>query len=375
MGRLTFARTRRADVAVLSRNLELWPVFREVVAGMEVLELETIKTPLNVRDALRIVRHVLVGKASVGYASMAAQLQRSGVKVLMAVDQTSQVVEELGRLLPELRQVVIAHGSIRADSLRGHQIRHRHHRVLCVWGSSDIDAYSKVATEPVDARPIGSLRNADHLRRQALNVGRSPRHPLLFISQYSGKEEESLTDNSKRVQILRALKSHVHRYCLERGVPLVVALRPPVSAPHAPAQLSDETRHYKSLFSGVQLSFTDPSRPYSSYIASDESDVTIGVPSGSLTESFARGNKVLMFRQDPTTGGYYGFPIEGSWLLTEPTYEEFAIRLDALRAMRREEWAASCKREREYMVANADSDEPIRLVRQLLERAVRGETI
>jgi hypothetical protein len=89
MSRISVSPTRRADVAVLKRNLELWPVFREVLSGFSVLELETIKTPLNVRDSFRIAQHVIADKASIGYASMAAQLQRSGVKVLLAVDQTT----------------------------------------------------------------------------------------------------------------------------------------------------------------------------------------------------------------------------------------------------------------------------------------------
>ena len=137
MGRVSFSRTKSADVAVLARNLELWPVFREVVSGLSVLELETIKTPLNARDIFRIIRYMVLRRASIGYASMAAQLDRSGVKVLLAVDQTSQVVEELGRLLPELRQVVIAHGSMRIDEFAGLTIRPRSHRILGVWGESD----------------------------------------------------------------------------------------------------------------------------------------------------------------------------------------------------------------------------------------------
>ncbi|NDG11368.1 MAG: hypothetical protein EB111_05925, partial [Actinobacteria bacterium] len=288
MGRLTFARTRRADVAVLSRNLELWPVFREVVAGMEVLELETIKTPLNVRDALRIVRHVLVGKASVGYASMAAQLQRSGVKVLMAVDQTSQVVEELGRLLPELRQVVIAHGSIRDGTIHLMMTTKRENRILCVWGQSDIDVYRRMVEDPVETRAIGSIRNAGYVRHTASAAPSAIQYPLLLVSQFSSSDEGDSSDHSKRGQILRSLKRHTGRYCAERGVPLRIALRPAVSSLVSPLQRSEEVRHYVRVFEGVQLSFTNPDEPYSSYIASDESDVTIGVPSGSLTESFAR---------------------------------------------------------------------------------------
>ncbi|MEY3616053.1 MAG: hypothetical protein RLZZ518_1055, partial [Actinomycetota bacterium] len=53
-------------------------------------------------------------------------------------------------------------------------------------------------------------------------------------------------------------------------------------------------------------------------------------------------------------------------------YEQFAERLDKLRAMQREDAANAWRREREYMVANARSDEPIRLVRALLDRAILG---
>jgi predicted YcjX-like family ATPase len=79
-----------------------------------------------------------------------------------------------------------------------------------------------------------------------------------------------------------------------------------------------------------------------------------------------------MYRQDPRSDTYYGFPLDGEWVLTEPTYEQFAERLDKLRAMQREDAANAWRREREYMVANARSDEPIRLVRALLDRAILG---
>jgi hypothetical protein len=43
--------------------------------------------------------------------------------------------------------------------------------------------------------------------------------------------------------------------------------------------------------------------------------------------------------------------------------------------MRREDCANSWRAEREYMVANAESDEPIKLVRQLIDRAICGEVL
>jgi hypothetical protein len=376
MRRIEVAAAPPADVAVLTRNLELWPVLREVVKDYSVLELETIKTPLNLRDAMRVLRHVVVDKASVGYASMAARLHRSGVKVLLAVDQTVEVVEELGRLLPDLRQVLVAHGSQRAQVFAEfHRVLHRQHRVLCVWGRSDADIYGQLSIESqsVLCEPVGSLRNAGYLRNHPLDPVRLAQTPLLFVSQYSGPAEEDLTSTSERSRLLRLVKAHLRTYCIAHDLPLKIALRPAASAPLAPGQSANERHHYEQVFSGVRLSFTEPADTYASYRASDDSDITVGVPTGALTESFARGNKVLMIRQDPRTGTYYGFPIDGDWVLTEPTYEQFAVQLDKLRSMNRQDAANAWSREREYMVANAESDDPIRLVRSLLDRAIWGE--
>ncbi|MFZ9707748.1 MAG: hypothetical protein ACO3CG_07915 [Ilumatobacteraceae bacterium] len=375
MRRIEVAAAPPADVAVLTRNLELWPVLREVVKDYSVLELETIKTPLNLRDAMRVLRHVVVDKASVGYASMAARLHRSGVKVLLAVDQTVEVVEELGRLLPDLRQVVTTHGSIRVDNLAHLRIRRRNHRVLCVWGRSDADLYKKSSNENKSVRCeiVGSLRNAGYLRIYPLSPARVAQTPLLFVSQYSGPDEEDLSSTTKRSALLRLVKAHLRTYCIAHDLPLKIALRPAASAPLAPGQSANERRHYEQVFSGVRLSFTEPTDTYASYRASDDSDITVGVPTGALTESFARGNKVLMVRQDPRTGSHYGFPVDGDWVLTEPTYEQFAAQLDKLRSMNRQDAANAWSREREYMVANAESDDPIRLVRSLLDRAIWGE--
>jgi hypothetical protein len=305
---------------------------------------------------------------------MAAQLQRSGVKVLLAVDQTSQVVEELGRLLPELRQVVIAHGSIRAETLPSHCLRARPQRLLCVWGLADVELYRRETKKSVNCKAVGSLRNAGYQRLRKSSPT-SANGEILLISQFSGRERVGAPPATKREAILYGLETALRRYCMERSLPLVIALRPPVSAPHAPSHADAERIYFQDRFSNVNISFTNPDSQYSSYFASDGSGVTVGVPTGTVTESFARGNRVLMYCQSGETGDNYRFPLEGPWLLTEPTYEEFAERLDALRSTQREKWAAEWQSEREYMVANAESDRPITMVREMLERAIRGESL
>jgi hypothetical protein len=374
MRRVEFNSPAKADVAVLSRNLELWPVLREIVEDWRVVEIETIRSPIGLLDAPRIWRTMRRRGATLGYASMAARIRRSGARVLVAVDQTSEVIEELGRLLPDLHQVLIAHGSLRADHLSMLSITRRKNRVLCTWGDSDIEIYRTLGDAAVECRAVGSMRNAGYVRLYPLAKQRSVQHQLLLISQYSGADEEEAESPRKRDQILRTLKSHVRRYCLSRDVPLTIALRPPASAPHAPGQVDAERRHYERVFEGLRLNFTDPSKAYSTYLASDESDVTIGVPSGGLTESFGRGNKVLMIRQTPTSGTYYGFPVDGDWLLTEPDFDEFATRLDILRNLRREDLATQWRQAREYLVANAETDAPISLVRDLIAQALNRVT-
>jgi surface carbohydrate biosynthesis protein len=376
MGRLTFARTRRADVAILRRNLEFWPEFRELIDQYVPLEIETIKTPINLRHSWQILRNLVVDRTSVGYASMGADLETSGAKLLLAVDQTSEAIERLGLLVPEVRQVLIPHGSQKADILRKYnRITFREGRVLCVWGESDKKLYREEVPDGVECRVVGSLRNAFYLREHPLVSRETVQHQLLFVSQYSESEDQIDSTKSPRLRVLSLLKYQLHRYCVERRIPLTIALRPPVSASLTPAQTADEIRHYRRVFDGLDLQFTDPRIPYATYLASDHSDVTVGVPSGALTESFARGNKVLMFRQDPNSGSYFGFPLEGPWVVNEGDYGEFAKRLDALRATRRQDFADLWRVQREYMVANADSDEPINLVRNLIARVMRGDSL
>jgi hypothetical protein len=142
-----------------------------------------------------------------------------------------------------------------------------------------------------------------------------------------------------------------------------------------PGARDREIQHFREIFSDLPLSYSDISKQYATYIDSDKSDVTIGVPSGSLTESFARGNKVLMIGQNPTTGDYLGFPREGRYLLYEPDYRVFAERLDEIREMSTKTFADQFAADREYVVANATSDKTIQIISDLIQARVDSATI
>jgi hypothetical protein len=82
-----------------------------------------------------------------------------------------------------------------------------------------------------------------------------------------------------------------------------------------------------------------------------------------------------MFRQSPESGSHFGFPVDGPWLVTEPTYDEFATRLDDLRRRPRIEVVDQWRQAREFMLVNAESDAPLRIVRDYVTRSLNGESV
>jgi surface carbohydrate biosynthesis protein len=304
---------------------------------------------------------------SVGWASFVASSRESNVKVLFGTDQTREPFDKLAQIQPNIKQLLVAHGSVRRDTLLLNPIVRAEGRLLCVWGQHDAVLYKKIFKDPVDCVVVGSLRNAMHIKRHGLDSNRSPTAPLLFVSQFRGLDEDDPIRSPDRSRVLRKLKEYLSRYCSERNLPLKIAMRPPVSGTPEPGHVEDEIRHYKQVFTGVTLSFTDPYVPYSTYVASDTADVTIGVPSGSLTESFGRGNKVLMFGQNPQSGDYLGFPLAGDWLICEPTYQEFKAKLDALRRESRKTKSEQWKDSRRYMIENAETEETITRIVNLMQ--------
>lgn len=367
IGRLDFGRQATAEVALLCRNLEFWPEFLEVTASAPAVSLETRSASIPIRAVVEIAHNRLKHGVSVGWAAFGARLRQSGAKVLFGTDQTREPFEMATRITPNVRQLLVAHGSLRHEGLALHnQIRHAPNRTLCVWGQHDADLYRRVIPDAVHCVVTGSLRNAMHIRINGLNPYRKPTIPLLFVSQYAGIRKEGPPSSSNRNRVLRLLEGHLAKYCRENQVPIQIALRPPVSGTPEPSQFDDEVKHFRAVFEGVRTSFTDRAVRYSTYMASDAADVTVGVPSGSLTESFGRGNKVLMVQQAPETGTYFGFPKSGDWLLSEPLYESFRERLDMIRGMSRLEAEVKWRAERQEMLCNGTSDYPAAQIESLL---------
>jgi hypothetical protein len=362
----------KVDILLLDSEIKSWPELKDLIGESKSWVLQTQKSSYDPRSIVGTMYLAIRYHIRPGFAVLASVSKRSGARVLLATEGGHREVQAaLSRLMPKLPQILVSHGSVRVDN-----INHAKYplvgdcETVVAWGVADLDTYARSGFPTPRIVVAGSLRNACYFR--LYRNGRGPEeklYPISLVSKFADDKEES-EHNPVRSHVLKLLKTHLARYCKERNLPIRILLRPDLSGNMLPGAREREIEHFKQIFSDVSISFSDASRLYTTYLESDQSDVTIGVPSGSLTESFARGNKVLMIGQNPSSGDYLGFPREGRYLLYEPEYEVFAERLDEIREMSTRDFADEFAADREYVVANATSDKTIDILSQLIREQV-----
>ena len=358
-------------VAVLQANLDRWPELVEVVEDLNPLIIQTQNSPIPLLGLPRIMLQQLTQRQKFGWASIAEVVRQSGIHTLVAKDSPAEPLEQIGFFAPEITQLLIGHGSLRHETLLRHYqfLANKHSsRRLLLWGRYDVELIQSVFGSDIDCVPVGSFQNALYMRRWQ----KSPKlYEIVYVSKFTGRDREaSSAAHPDRSRLFALLKSHLRRYCLENGIEIHIALSPKRHSELSSVHLEEERQYYAEEFSGVPLTFTNPSEKFSTYSASDSAEVTIGIPSGSLTESFGRGNSVLMFGQSPETGSHYGFPYEGPWIVFEPSYQEFASRLSQIRMTSQRQFAAEAEPIRKLILENFDSDKTVNLIREEIQKAI-----
>lgn len=358
-------------VAALQVNLDHWPQLAEVLTGLNPLIIQTQNSPIPLLGLPRIILQQLTQRQRFGWASIAEVVRQAQVHTLVALDSPAEPLDQFGFFAPEITQLLIGHGSLRHETLlRNYQFlatKHRSRRLL-LWGRHDMELVHSVFGSGIDCIPVGSLKNALYMSRQQKST---KIHEIVYVSKFAGRDREtSSSAHPDRPRVFALLKRHLRRFCIDNGFPIHIAMSPTRQGKLSLLHSEDERRHYAEVFSGVPLTFTNPDEEFSTYSASDSADITIGIPSGSLTESFGRGNKVLMFGQSPESGSHYGFPYEGPWIVFEPSYQEFASRLWQIRMTSQRQFAIEAESIRKVMLENADSDKAIILIQEEIRNAV-----
>ena len=351
----------KARVAALAASHHFWPELSDLTRNFGCAFIDLSKHSIQPKELFFTFRYMNKFRLSFGWALFAARVELSGARVFLGVDNRREALKVLRMTHPDIPQVVVAHGPIRRDSLeRSHTYLTDGHpnRTLLVWGTQDGQMIRETFGPGVTWLAVGSVRNAYFNRIKSSRVP-APHTELTLVSNYAPGKEVDENREPDRARVIALMKQHLARYCRENNVSLRIALRPEVSSYCEPGQWDEERAHYQEVFSEVDVSFTDPAARYSTYFASDASNVTLGLPSGALTESFGRGNKVLMIGVKNGQDSVFGFPVTGPWLLSEPDYDQFAMALTTRRAIDIDSYRHETNSIRGRILRNAEDTETI----------------
>jgi hypothetical protein len=385
--RISTQRIQSADVLFLESRLS--PFLRRALHGFEVVELNLNHPTLYLRPGflIAIARHLR--RASRLAAWIAAVVECTGSKVLVGMDNFDlnqhtaggeTLFEELGRLLPAVSILSIQHG----QELRRFSAGRPKKRVtLLCWGSWVADRYPQFGRNEQSYVPVGPL--VDGLYRAI-----RPKHiikdvDLCFVSTVKGPEwwGSVIGERQSGFEILASyLRRYSNRHSLIPHIALTI---------DRDQNGEDEYPHERQWFLdrlGENIRFTEPKlifgtsdasdashrspeyvkERYSTYYLCDRSEVTLGMTSSVLWESFGRGNKVLAV--NCTNNEAYDFPIPGPWSMRQPSYSEFEARLREIQTMSDADWQKVSREARLYLIHQDSQTSPHDAINREIRRAL-----
>lgn len=370
---LKMQKVPRVDVVVI--NLHLSPFVEECLHGINYLAID-LKNPMIFFD-LRFLLSLL--RANLRVSRLAAWVtaiaHASGSRVVLTMDNFDTNFHHQGHktLLHEISTVCgksellsIQHGQ---DLRRSSPNDSTKNVTLLCWGDWVRDNFPLFGRTEAKYVAVGALVNDLYLQ---IRPRVSKRNPLLLVSTV--KDETWWGDEGgERQRGYGELVEFVNAFSRDRSIRPVVALT--IDRDHNPTLNEAELEQgwFKNRLNG-NVQFTEPrslfgsggpfgsparaprypKERYATYFLSDCSEVTIGMSSTVLWESFSRGNKILSV--NPTSNDTYNFPVDGIWSLQKPSFKEFSSRLEWILKMDDEEWDELSKQAREYLICPPNTE-------------------
>ena len=272
-------------------------------------------------------------------ASLGAYVRSVEAKAVIAYDNIP-VLYDWASALP-MPLIVVQHGMRQLEPMK-QNIAQTSNVVFLSWGKLQVDEFASGLTarypnsshqrKPERVIPIGSLR--DSMYRQVRKEVDRNLNQLCLVSQFKGLDGHGLTLPRERQVNLDTTAEFTHRYAIERNIQVLIALYS-----DTPQALQAEKNWFNEKFEGTCI-FNNPSEDFATYKATDESIVSLGVHTSVLWEVFGRSGRILACNFTGDT--VFKFPIPGPWYLENGSYDEFATRLDLLRAFSDAEYLNTC---------------------------------
>lgn len=289
-------------LGVLKSEEQLWPEFKEVLPETQLRVVDDIEVRLNrsLREIPRSVQMMIRNQdLPKRHLIVVSRLYQQRVSTLLSTDRPISLLNTIAKTCPHIRQFMVAHTAIQPlNEPRISQTFPFSNRTLLVWGERDLRIVRSI--QPlIDVRVNGSIRNAGFLQRAAeLDVG-EPMSRICLISSYLGNTKEDsrrLKPSDLRYILREQLLEFARVSSHALGLPLHVALKPPTMGLFPEGNLQkfqDEREYFCNRLEGIELTFTDPDTRYATYVATRKSKLTIGLPTGTLIETFGRGELAL----------------------------------------------------------------------------------
>jgi len=295
-------------IGVFASEVKLWPEFSEAIAArpfcvIDDLDLSVASNLEQLPRALQLaLRFRVVPKR---HQLVASRLLRFGVTTLLSTDRPVSLLNSLAISCPHVRQVLVAHTTIQPlNRPRISETLPFAKRVLLVWGQRDKEIVTAMQRD-LNVLVNGSLRNATFLRHLGTYSQVVAAERICVISSHLGEAKEA-SRRAKPHDIRYSLRENLLKLAsaasLQLGLPLHVALKPPTMGffdEGSEDKYDAERKYFQRAFSGLSVTYSDPSIRYSSYRASAKSLFTVGLPTGALIEALGRGSMALSLE----TGG------------------------------------------------------------------------
>ncbi len=293
-------------------------------------------------------------------------------------DPNRTLFDDVLSQVPDLNVFLIQHG----QELRRFPInRPKKEATLFCWGNWTSRNFPQFGRKEQHFIAVGAL--IDGLYRAIRPSVVAKDVPICFVSTVKGKTWWGSGMDERR-RGYEALAKFTRQFIDETSLSVNVALT--IDRDQYGVNDAESERKWFLERLGNSIQFTEPSllfgdqnfsdhgrqtpryvkERYASYFLSDRAELTLGMTSSVLWESFGRGNKVLAVNL--TDNEIYDFPIPGIWSMRQPSYQAFVERMQRLLTMPQVDWLDMTREARFDLIAYREDAPPHQLINQHLRK-------
>ena len=387
--RYIWDKTPKTSILVL--NLHLSRFLEPAISGLNYVSIDLAAPVVYLRGRFLIHLVVALRKHNRMVAWLIALAKSSGCKVILAMDnfnvghhnkKGTLLLDELAKSLSDVSVIVVQHGQ---ELRRRTQDSDSSNVTMLCWGNWTAENFPKFGRSESSYKVVGPLVDGLYRAARPETVTKD-----IDVTLVSTVKDESWwgTDVGERRAGYENLIAYFKKFVLKHQIRYYVAL----TIDRDTYQGSPEPELERNWFVerlGDQVNFSDPTaflgskdllsahqplprytkERYSTYYLCDRSQVTLGMSSTVLWESFGRGNKILSVNM--TQNEIYDFPIVGPWSLRCPTFEEFESSLLSLLGMGEQEWLRVSTHGRQQLVHFDAKEPPHVLIQTFLKEKIQ----